>query len=137
VEAGVNRVAQVDPDGCGIATVAMLLDIAYDDAKRRLAVPYGRRVIVDSAIDAALLEAGRVVGRRYRYNPLTGKPREDWPPKPFAPRHYAIVHVAAGGHAVAMDADGRVLDPWDERRTSLTHPDYVAVDQVVGVWEVP
>jgi hypothetical protein len=131
----VIRVQQRGPDDCGVATVAMLLDVPYDEAMRLLAVPYGKRSVIDSAIDAALLEHGRVVGRRYRYNPLTGKPREDWPPKPFAPRHYALVQVAAGYHAVAMDGAGRVLDPWDERRTSLAHPDYLAVDQVVGVWE--
>lgn len=130
------RIAQEHPDGCGIATLAMLLDVPYGEALALLRVPYGQNAVVDVAMDAALVERGFAVQRRYRYDPLTGAPRPHWPPPAWAPAHYALVRVAAGYHAVAVDARGRVLDPWKAERASLTHPDYLAVDQVVGVWPV-
>ena len=50
--------------------------------------------------------------------------------------------VASGSHAVVMlvDVDGAVLDPFKRERTSLFHPDYLEISQVVGtvgIWRRP
>jgi hypothetical protein len=59
---------------------------------------------------------------------------EGWPPvpfRPFAPAHYLMVTAAKGGHWVALDGDGALLDPWDRARQSLDA--YSAVHEIVGV----
>jgi hypothetical protein len=58
--------------------------------------------------------------------------QESWPPAPFAPLHYAFVtsphHT---GHAVAVDARGKVYDPYDARRARLDV--YPALHSIVGL----
>jgi len=76
------------------------------------------------------------VARRFHHDPVTARERPRWPPEPFAPVHWALVEVAAGGHAVVMLDDGSVLDPWDRSRTTLRHPAYLKVHSVTGVWPV-
>jgi hypothetical protein len=137
----VIRIQQRGSDDCGIATLAMVLGVPYEDAFARVALALEKRRarglgIDEFVLDCALGEAGFAYRRIYRYQQTTTETRPQWPPAPFAPRHWALVAVAAGGHAVAMDATGRVLDPYAPWRTSLTHTDYTDVYHVTGVWPV-
>lgn len=127
-----TRIQQRGPDDCAVATLAMLLGVSYEEARERVGA--AKLPLCETHLDAAVAEAGYAYVRRYHHDPLRNARREAWPPAPFASRHWALVVVAGGGHAVAVDADGLVLDPYAPYRTSLSHPDYLEVHHVTGLW---
>lgn len=86
----------------------------------------------------ALARHGFVYEQRYRCDPfVNGVQRAEWPPAPFAPIHMCSAQVPTGWHAFVMLADGSVLDPFKRERTTIEHPDYREVSQVLGVWSRP
>lgn len=136
-------VAQPDGYGCAIACVAMIVGKTYDEMKTWFVaqgLPRDRmeRGSHDGIWREALERHDFVYVQRYRCDPFIGRcERPTWPPAPFAPIHVCCATVAAGSHAVVMLADGTVLDPFKRERTSLAHPDYQEITQVVGVWRRP
>ena len=120
-----------------VAAVAMIAGLTYAEARKLVEASYDKG-IYETIADDVLGELGFALIRRYLFIPRLKRPRLDteWPPVPFAPAHMALVHVAAGAHAVAMNEHGHVFDPWKPERTELTHPDYLRVDWVTGYWKI-
>lgn len=136
----VEYVAQPNGYGCTIACVAMIVGKTYDEVEAwTLAQGLPRTRMEQGMWSGQYLESldrhGFSYACRYRCDPfINGVQRPTWPPSPFAPVHICQVDVAAGSHAIVMLADGSVFDPFKRERTSLAHPDYRAIDQVIGVW---
>lgn len=136
---GVRYVAQPNGYGCSIACVAMVVGMTYGQAEEWLLAQGLSRARMEKGLhDGIFLEAlgrhGFSYVQRYRCNPLTNSPRDEWPCAPFAPIHICTADVVAGHHAIVMLADGAVLDPFRRERTSLAHPDYRQIDQIIGVY---
>lgn len=86
----------------------------------------------------ALDRLGFVYARRWRCDSFHNRcDRPVWPPAPFAPIHMCSADVAAGHHAFVMLGNGTVFDPFKRERTTIAHPDYLEVSQVIGVWRRP
>jgi ABC-type bacteriocin/lantibiotic exporter with double-glycine peptidase domain len=133
-----QRIAQKDSHGCAIASLAMVTGHDYDKVKAfyHPRVDFSREGVAWYQAEEYLARHGFAVRRFTRYNPATNELREPWPIAPFADVHMCEVVTVDGGHSVVMLADGRVLDPWDELRDSLTHPHYIAVHFVAGIYPV-
>jgi ABC-type bacteriocin/lantibiotic exporter with double-glycine peptidase domain len=135
--ATIKRIAQKDSHGCAVASLAMVTGHDYD----RIKAFFPRADFTKSGIafyqaEEYLARHGFAVRRFTLYDPTTNEPREPWPVAPFADVHMCEVVTAKGAHSVVMLRDGRVLDPWNESRDSLSHPDYVKVYFVAGVYKV-
>lgn len=136
----VRYVAQPNGYGCSIACVAMVVGMTYEQTEtwflaRGLARERMKRGLWDGIWLEALGRLGFSYVQRYRCNPLTNSPRDEWPCAPFAPIHICTADVVAGHHAIVMLADGTVLDPFKSERTSLAHADYRQIDQIIGVYQ--
>lgn len=128
-------VGQEDPEGCGVAVLAMLTDDSY--AKVRAIIDADEWVghsgdwrkggVAQPVLERYLTQRGWFFARRYSTWDTGG----EWPPTPFADRHYAIVANAGGGHFVVMDRAGVVLDPLREGTFALA--DWEVVNCVVGL----
>lgn len=122
--------------GCGIATLAMLLDMEYN-AVRDLAPDLCEKCGVEQDVmDAVLASRGYAVLRRYPYNLYDGTKEAKWPPKPFGPRHLVLVlqkrtdHVA---HWIAADHKLRCFDPADDVHTPSRLSRYYRIESVAAV----
>lgn len=147
-------VRQVDAGGCALATFAMIAGITYGEAKRIAADdPTTERARDWSdgggtshiTLDWLLGLAGfygrseyvawhktRMVPEDGRSGYYVAKQGHVWPPKPFAPIHYAQVEQPSrNSHFVVVLADGGVLDPLREGCFALT--DWPEVNHVVGL----
>lgn len=135
-------VAQPNGYGCAIACTAMIVGKTYDEMEAWYltnGVPRERmeKGLWSGIYRQALFRHGFVSHERWVNDPLRNGPGDwPWPSPPFAPFHICTADVAAGHHAFVMLEDGRVLDPYNVARTSITHPDYLAVDCVMGVWKI-
>lgn len=136
-------VAQPNGYGCAIACVAMIAGKTYDEMESWILDQDLPRTRMEQGIHEGIyLEAldrlGFVYARRWRCDPFVNRcERPVWPPDPFAPIHLCTADVAVGHHAFVMLGDGSVLDPFKRERTTIAHPDYLKVDQVIGVWGRP
>jgi hypothetical protein len=129
-------VKQLEKMGCGVACVAHVLGITYEEARKL----WGKRTFDVRgmglpALDRRLAHAGFAVQRVFR---TSGKP---WPPSPWAECHICTVdtdqkHPASGKkhHFVVMDVRGRVFDPDHEGDWMLK--DYAYVHNVAAVIKV-
>lgn len=129
-------VRQEDPEGCGLAVLAMLTGRTYVEVRSDMIAFY--REAWDRAIDFGkrgliYMDLDRVLGAHgFYYRHLYKTWATSWPPEPFANLHYASVTQPSGrSHFVAVDADGTVLDPLREGRFSLA--DWPEVGQLVGL----
>lgn len=132
-------VGQSDPSGCGVACLAMVLEMSYDAARSRL------RADPMTATSGGFKEGHSTNGfviegflarqgwfHRTVYELWTP---DDWPPRPFADRHIAQVEQSSGTfHFVAMDRSGIVLDPLRPGHYRLS--DWPKVNNVTG-WQRP
>lgn len=120
-----NLVLQQHENGCGVAVFAMLTDRTWDEAAEFMRftgdpVPF-------AMLRAHLQNDGAFV--RAICKPDEG---DEWPPRPFAPRHMACVtQPSGGGHYLAVEKDGTVLDPLRDGRYQLS--DWKVVHEVCGV----
>lgn len=62
------------------------------------------------------------------------EPEGGW--EPWAPVHIAFVQATKGSHVCVWDYAGRVFDPWNVARRTLTHRDYRSVRGVMGIWKI-
>lgn len=134
-------VAQPNGYGCSIACVAMVVGKTYEEmeawfVESGMPINGMAKGLHSGVYFEALHRHGFAIQQRYKYDTIAGTSHLAWPPKPFAPLHIAATRVAAGSHAIVLLGDGRVLDPFNRERDSLTHPDYHAVDFVAGIWRV-
>lgn len=129
-------VRQEDPEGCGLAVLAMLSERTYAEVRADMVafyhdawdrvIDFSERGLIYMDLDRALGQRGFYVQHRYHTWPIA------WPPEAFARMHYASVEQPSGrSHFVAVDADGSVLDPLREGRYRLA--DWPKVNQIVGV----
>jgi len=128
----VKRVQQEDAWGCGIAVLAMLTGQTYPAVRAEFTKRHIERGLIEFDINAYLAEHGYAVAVKYPHYAPQQKPRDVWPPAPFADVHYCAVHtVAATNHYVVWLADGGVLDPATAEARRLT--DYREMLHVAGV----
>ena len=128
-------VRQEDPEGCGVAVLAMLtgqtfaeVDQAFPD--RRARDTPKERCLEPHHMQNYLWDRGYFL-RLIRLAEFA--PDGRWPPRPFAPLHYVNVTSPSGtGHWVAMEMDGCVLDPLRKGTYQLDF--YPAVHEVVGIF---
>jgi hypothetical protein len=134
---GIRRVQQQSPDGCGIATLAMLTDQTYEAVLADLkADPFYVKAGAwheGHSTNQGVLEhyLGHKLGwfHRVQYEVWVGA--EHWPPEPFAPLHWAqVIQESNNAHFVAMDSRGVVYDPLREGVYRLT--DWSRVNHVMG-----
>lgn len=136
-------IAQPNGYGCAIASLAMVAGYTYDEMEAWFISNGATRGRLEGGLHEGIwLEAlgrlGFVYERRYIGDAISNGPRTTpWPPAPFAPIHICAAEVDVGSHAFVMLGDGSVLDPWKRERTTITHPDYIKVNQVAGVWPRP
>lgn len=126
-------VAQEHPDGCGVAVLAMLTDDTYENVAAALrADPWMEGngfALTQPVLEKYLSDRGWYLRRVYV---AWQTPGCQWPPEPFAERHYAIVTQPSGnGHFVAVEADGTLLDPLRSGSYRLT--DFQSVSCLVGL----
>jgi hypothetical protein len=123
----VRLVRQKHPEGCGVAAFAMLTGRTYNAAVKHLgfdgeAIDFRnlrRALEMDGCFCRSVLLRGETWG-------------DEWPPRPFAPRHFACVTSPSGnGHYVVMNHVGVVLDPLRTGEHRLT--DWKVVSEVCGV----
>ncbi len=74
-------------------------------------------------------------GRRCKVVDSRDETGGEWPPRPFAPVHFVLVHQNDTGtaHYVVMDRLGDLLDPLGKRRPRRLDA-YNVVQEVVGIW---
>lgn len=138
----VTLVRQEHDYGCGIASLAMVSGLSYDDVRRWLLDnwPGGhertddwleKRGIYKGIADYFLASHGYVWRTLYG-----GWKLSPWPPEPFAPVHLVRVRQPSGtSHFVVMDGNGSVLDPLLDEPRCLA--DWSEVDNVQGIWPGP
>lgn len=129
----IGWVRQDHTEGCGVATLAMLLGRTYADVLAEIAEhapeweankDRDTSGTTNYTLDWVLARAGAFVQCRY---PVWG-----WPMEPFAPLHYASVEQPSGrSHFVVVLEDGRVLDPFREGVYALT--DWPTIQNLTGV----
>lgn len=133
---GVKWVRQEDAEGCGVAVLAMLTGEPYAAVRARIDAEdfhghsgdWSTNGITHITLDRYLTFHGFYRQRIYEAWRIT----EAWPPKPWAPVHFAqVVQPSNNTHFVVMDAEGHVLDPMREGTFSLA--DWPAVNNVAGL----
>lgn len=124
---------QEEPNGCGIAALAMLLGLTYAEARAEVAARLSQHGGVSVfLLDQTLALHGYAVARRFSHNSTP------WPPRPFAAAHLCLVrvtHAAPVDHWVVMLDSGDVLDPLLGYPVDLTY--YARVDSVAAVVPLP
>lgn len=129
-------VRQEHPLGCGIACLAMILQVTYAEANDMFSIFNGTGVRTVQ-MDEFLACYGFAVARIWSRTELKSyrrRKRPFWPVKPFAPLHFCLVKVSSDRpifHYVVMLEDGSVLDPEFPEPTTLAH--YEAVEYITGV----
>lgn len=132
----VQWVRQEDAEGCAVAVIAMLTGLPYTAVREQIDTEEGHGHRGDWAtsgvthitVDRFLIRHGYYLQRVYEGWEITS----EWPPKPWAPVHFASVKQPSGNsHFVVMRADGVVLDPLREGEFRLT--DWPGVNNVVGL----
>jgi hypothetical protein len=144
----VKYIKQRSEIDCGIAALAMACDLDYERVADGLVTGPGcltrlRDAMGDEGLNDDLVkdwlrlngwawqEVARNVWQRGGFTP-----RHPWPPQPFATTHICFVEATKGWHYCAMDYAGRVYDPWDERRASLSWQGYKRVSSVLGLFKI-
>ncbi len=126
-----RHVRQEEPDGCGVACLAMLTDATYEEvAKTVVAIGLGNPSDLKPEIMRRYLEAHGWFTRCVLTRAEAGG---RWPPEPFAPAHCAMVQrtMSSPGHWVVMLGDGGVLDP--NRVIHQTLRDFKVCSMVYGL----
>ena len=131
-----QHVRQREQRDCGIAALAMVAGISYEEAQSAFAPAYEpkRTGLIAADLYAALAELG--FATQELHWPRWGGPIKHagaWPPKPFAPAHLAqLYNAGSGGHFIAMDESGTAYDP--ARPGPRTLGDYTEIWTVAGIW---
>lgn len=117
--------------GCGVATLAMLLESTYDYAQglmdaEDLTHNWDKSGTTYYSIDEVLIKHGFFIRRLFQ-----ARSKGLWPPDPYAPLHYAQVRQQSGNaHFVVVLGNGDVLDPLKRGKFSL---DKWEVQNITGI----
>lgn len=133
--------------GCGIASLAMLLETTYQrivaQCPQLCGTTCGVRVDV---MDEVLAENGYAVQRMYRHKIFDRQRRAKWPVRPWADKHLVMVYPTRNdmdarqdeeAHYVVMDREGTVLDPADAAPTPSKLSRYYRVAWIAAVVPLP
>jgi hypothetical protein len=125
---------------CGIAALAMVSAKKFHEVRVlfNLAHDWNKDGMGDYHMKAMFEPLGFSYQVRYQcLHRLGGTSREEWPGKPFAPLHIALVQNLpnTGGHYVVWLPDGRVMDPWWGVLPDLSN--YPSVEMIYGLWKIP
>lgn len=125
---------------CGIAALAMVSKKTFEEVRVLFDLSHDWRTegMNRYEIEAMFEPLGFSYQDRYKGQQRLGyTERAEWPGKPFAPVHIALVQNLpnTGGHFVVWLADGRVMDPWWGVIPSLDN--YTRVDNIWGLWKIP
>jgi hypothetical protein len=123
-----NWIGQEEPNGCGVACLAMLTGKTYRQVRDEIGRSFHNDGCPDSLLDAYLAANGYAVQRIF-----AGE--QPYHPQPWAKAHLCVVY-ACMPHLVVMDEDGNVFDPHDHDQQRLRLDDYSDVVSVAGVWPV-
>jgi hypothetical protein len=136
---GSEYIAQRTPWDCGICSLAMACGPSYEAVFADLGEAAAKHEgINDDQIDRWLCAhdwAWQTVARN-RWTGEKFEPVSPWPPSPFAPVHICFVEATIARHYCVMTFEGRVLDPFNPERQTLSHPDYKRVGTVRGLYKI-
>lgn len=128
--------------GCGIAALAMVSGKTFEEVRVLMDLSHdwckGGRGMTMYEVEQMLEPLGfSYQSRRLCQSRLGGTERKEWPGKPFAPLHIALVQNLpnTGGHFVVWLEDGRVMDPWWGVIPNIGN--YSMVMEVTGIWKIP
>lgn len=131
---------QVEPSGCGLACLAMLIGTTYARILEQAPMFCGAKCGVEyTHMDHFLAEHGYAVQRIERNMHFNGMRRVKWPPKPWADKHLALVVQTKNdidAHYVVMDRRGNVYDPADPEYKKRRLTGYHRVEWVAAVLPV-
>lgn len=147
------RIQQEHVYGCVIAALAMVMGKSYQEVHDDIQDHTGhfeesvwvkgndfskQGVSLDFDASIYLAHRGYAVQYMWRSDRGTNKPREVWPIY-WVKEHptfcgYLVSVLSNQAHAVAMELDGTVLDPWREGKYTLA--DYQAVHSMIAVFKV-
>jgi hypothetical protein len=132
----IQHVRQVDAFGCGIACVAMVTGRSYADVRALIEAWWNDRPhgLTHYVLFEMLSHLGYATVNLWETNQLQYRPREPWPPAPFADAHIVLIPFPSGAHYVVWLRDGAVLDP--AKDGAFTLADYIPPRQVIGVFPV-
>lgn len=133
-------VIQPSKMSCGIAALAMVSKKDFDEVRGffNLSHDWNTNGMSDYHIKAMFEPLGFSYQIRYPWlHRLGGTDRTEWPGKPFAPLHIALVRNLpnTGGHYVVWLPDGRVMDPSWGVMPSLEN--YTKIELIYGLWKIP
>lgn len=117
---------------CGVAVLAMASGLPYE----QIIEDFAGKGIEGTGIEGSLFDWW-FRKRGLAIQCVTEAIEPMWPAEPWAPVHIAYVQATRGSHVCVMDHLGRVFDPFDIRRRTLTHKDYRSVRGVIGIWKLP
>ena len=123
-------VAQRGIADCGVAVVAMLADVPYDEALAAFDEPARAKIAERTGtnhidLERALRAFGFVAFLAVRPE-YGGTARRLWPPEPIGWQHVVSVRYHCGAyHWAAMDSAGHVYDPADPTVCQLAAYDEV------------
>ena len=128
---------QAGDSGCGIACLAMLLDLPYARVKQ-LAPRFCDTLcgVTYEHLFQFLAEQGYAVQCIERVRWYDGAIRKPWPPRPWADRHLVNVdqtRTDIDDHYVVLDRRGRVYDPADAAYAPSRLSRYYRVNWVAAV----
>lgn len=124
--AKLTLIRQQHPEGCGVAVFAMLTGRTWEEAVEY--VDFEGRGLPQGMLRVHLERDGYFCRSVYSRRETGGI----WPPPPFAPRHFAnVVQPSGGGHLLAVEEDGTVLDPMVAKPRRLD--EWQIVHELVGL----
>lgn len=127
----IEYVKQRDDWDCGVAVLAMVSGLTYE----QVLDDFNGKGIEGVGIGGVLFDWW-FVKHGVATQGKTPELDDPWPPEPWAPVHIAYVRATQGAHVCVMDCQGRVFDPFDIKRRTLTHKDYKRVRGVIGIWDI-
>lgn len=114
---------------CAICCLAMVSGLSYET----VLADFDGIKIENVGVWGTLLDDW-FIKRGFASQVVHAEPPTGW--APWAPVHIAFVQATKGSHVCVMDYQGRVFDPWDVARRTLTHRDYKSVRGVMGLWNI-
>lgn len=132
----INYIQQPEPYGCGIAVIAMIMGKTYWEVKEYFEdKTIGPRTgVTFDTFKEILFQNGYLTFHIFKTIVHLQKPREIWPPLPFAPYHWVtVLNPNRSSHAILWMADGTVYDPFISGKRSLSQ--YSEITMVMGVWK--
>lgn len=112
----VKVVIQPEPSGCGLAALATVAGLTYEDVRSLIHIDrdFTKEGTFESELQSLFDRLGFAWQFRTAFEARLGTKRAQWPCAPWAPIHLSFVKNLSNNayHFVVMLKDGRVIDPW-------------------------